>query len=491
MTVSPLLRRVSCTVLPLAFMACTPAVTGLAQGQGGSIRLTPDQDVNGIIENAPTGTRFVLADGVYRGFAVAPKDGQQFVAEAGGAILDGSIVLDDWRPEGGFWVHDLPPARASQGEVTRDALSLQIEDLFVDETMLTPVRTLDEVAEGTWHRAGDQAFIAFDPGGRLMELGVLPHAFHGPAADVLIEGLTVRQYAPGAQYGAIEGNSGRRWRLVDVTAEWNHGRGISMSTEGAVEGGRFVDNGQLGIGGPGQDILIEGAEIARNNYADYNRLWEAGGLKITDSERVTFRGNHVHHNYGTGVWFDWDVRGVVIEDNLVELNQTMGVQMEASRDNIIRNNVVARNDTSGYDEAWWGAEILVQNSAGILVQDNIVVVEHNTGIMLIQQDRGSGDFGEHLARDNVVTGNTIILLEPDLPSGLWADYKPDAASGNRFDANRYIVPAGAEDAPVWEVPGGFLTWSELASAGWEAAGEIETVADPAAFEPDYERWRRP
>ena len=485
------MQRLGGVALPLLFMACTPALTTLAQGDGGTVRLSPDQDVNRIIESATAGTRFVLADGVYRGFAVVPKDGQQFVAEGEAAILDGSVQLDDWRQEDGYWVHDLPPARSSQGDATGDALSLQIEDLFVDEALLTPVRSLDEVGEGTWHRAGDRAHVSFDPSGRHVELGLLPHAFYGPAADVLIEGLTVRQYAPGAQFGAIEGNAGRAWQLVDVTTEWNHGRGISMSPEGVVRGGRFVDNGQLGIGGPGQDMLIEGAEIARNNYADYNRLWEAGGLKITDSERVTLRNNHVHHNFGTGVWFDWDVRGLVIEDNLVELNQTMGVQIEASRDNVVRNNVVARNDTSGYDEAWWGAEILIQNSAGTLVQDNTVVVEHNTGIMLIQQDRGAGDFGEHLAQGNVVTGNTIILLSPDLTSGLWADFKPEAASGNRFEGNRYIVPEAAADQPLWQVPGGDLAWSELASIGWETAGEIQVVADPEAFEPDYESWRRP
>lgn len=477
------LRRVAATLALTGLGACAAAETATTTTRAGEVRLTADQDVNQIVAEAPPGTRFVFADGTYRGFAVEVKDGQAFVAEGDAAVLDGSIPLADWWREGAFWVHELPPAQPNAAELHPGSFALQREDLFVDEGLLEPVGSPDELGEGMWHRDGDRAVIAFDPGGRRMELGVLPHAFFGDARDVLIEGLTVRQYAPPAQYGAIEGAAGHGWRVSDVTAEHNHSRGLSLSPSMRVEGGRFNDNGQLGIGGVGDDAVIEDTEIARNNYAKHNLWWEAGGIKVSTSKRVTFRGNHVHDNFGTGVWFDWDNQEILISDNLVELNWLMGIQYEASQHGVIRDNRVIRNDQSGYDEAWWGAEILVQNSREVEVLDNVVVVENNTGVIVVQQDRGSGDFGEHIARDNLIRDNLFIHLTPGRKHGLAIDYEPAQASGNVFEANRYVVPEEADGLPLWQLPEGDLGWPEVQSIGWETEGEVVTAADPAALIP--------
>ncbi|HEX6143511.1 MAG TPA: right-handed parallel beta-helix repeat-containing protein, partial [Geminicoccaceae bacterium] len=450
----------------------------------GEIRLSPEQDVNAIIADAPAGARFVLADGLYRGFVARVNDDQAFVAEGQGAVLDGSVVLTDWERDGGFWVHDLPPAQPNPtAEGDPGSFALQREDLFADDRLLRPVGSTGELDGTTWHRSGDRAYVAFDPSARLMELGLLPHAFHGPGANVLIQGVTVRQYAPPGQFAAIEGVEGRGWRIVDVTAEHNHSRGLSLNHGMRVEGGHFNDNGQLGIGGPGDDVVIEGAELARNNYASHGRLWEAGGIKIVQSKGVVFRGNHVHHNDGTGVWFDWDNHEILIEDNLVELNQLMGIQYEASRDGLIRRNRVLRNDQSGYDEGWWGAEVLIQNSRNVEVIDNVIAVENNTGLMIIQQDRGGGDFGEHLAQGNLIEGNLFVHLTPGRQHGLFADHKPDEASGNVFARNRYIVPAADAGRPLWQLPGGPRALPEVQALGWEREGEVVPVAEPAAHLP--------
>jgi hypothetical protein len=463
--------------------ACASA--GIATTErGGEIRLTADQDVNRIVAEAPPGTRFLFADGTYRGFSIVVEDGQRFVAEGDGAVLDGSILLDAWRKDGAFWVHDLPPAQPNQAELHPGSFALQREDLFADERLLEPVGSRDDIGEGAWHRDGDLAVVAFDPTERQMELGLLPHAFSGAAEDVLIQGLTVRQYAPPAQYAAIEGAAGRAWVVKNVTAEHNHSRGLSIGPAMRVEGGHFNDNGQLGIGGPGDDAVIVGTEIARNNYAKHNLWWEAGGIKVSTSKRVTFRGNHVHDNFGTGVWFDWDNQDILIADNLVELNWLMGIQYEASQHGVIRDNRVIRNDQSGYDEAWWGAEILVQNSRDVEVLDNLVVVESNTGLMMVQQDRGSGDFGEHLTRNNLVRGNLFVHLTPGRQHGLAADYISEQATGNVFEANRYVVPASGADDKLWQRPDGALGWPEVQAVGWEAEGEVITAAEPAAFIPD-------
>ena len=48
-------------------------------------------------------------------------------------------------------------------------------------------------------------------------------------------------------------------------------------------------NGQIGIEGNGNDILIEGNRIWSNNIYGFDPAWEAGGAKIAESDGVTFR----------------------------------------------------------------------------------------------------------------------------------------------------------------------------------------------------------
>ena len=65
------------------------------------------------------------------------------------------------------------------------------------------------------------------------------------------------------------------------------------------------NNGQLGIGGAGNNIRIEGNRIWSNNIYGFDPGWEAGGVKIAESDGVTFRGNHVHDNKGLRAMVRW------------------------------------------------------------------------------------------------------------------------------------------------------------------------------------------
>ena len=46
--------------------------------------------------------------------------------------------------------------------------------------------------------------------------------------------------------------------------------------------GNYVhDNGQMGLGGSGENILVQGNEIAKNGYwSGIDVLWEGGGFKF-------------------------------------------------------------------------------------------------------------------------------------------------------------------------------------------------------------------
>jgi hypothetical protein len=366
------------------------------QPADGSIRLAPEDDAAAVVQEAPEGTVFRLVDGLYRGWSVAPKDGQSFIAEGTAAVLDGSIVVDAWVRVDDHWVAKIPPSGWNEGEAREGSLALQREDLFLDEQLLHPVASLKALEPGRWYRDVTTAYIVDDPKGHLVELSLEPHAFQGEAEDLVLQGMIVRQYASPAQRGAIEGAKGLNWSLIDVSAAHNHSRGLSLGPNLIVEGGAYVWNGQLGIGGHGHDVIVRRAEIGHNNYAGYQHWWEAGGFKITKSDNLKFIANYVHHNDGPGIWLDWDNRDALIEGNLVAANQAQGLQYEASRNGVVRNNIFTRNDQSRYDVGFWGAEILIQNTRGIDVVGNQVVVEFNAGIGVTQQERDLGDYGEPL-----------------------------------------------------------------------------------------------
>ena len=111
------------------------------------------------------------------------------------------------------------------------------------------------------------------------------------------------------------------------------------------------------------DIRIEGNRIWSNNIYGFDPGWEAGGVKIAESDGVTFRGNHVHDNNGPGLWCDIECRNVVYEDNLVENNQDAGIFHEISFNAVIRRNVVRHNGSAS--RGWfWGADIRRRRVAG-------------------------------------------------------------------------------------------------------------------------------
>ncbi len=96
-------------------------------------------------------------------------------------------------------------------------------------------------------------------------------------------------------------------------------------------------------------------------------------MKIALSDGVTFRGNHVHDNNGTGLWCDIDCRNVVYEDNLVENNQYIGIFHEISFKAVIRNNVLRYNGR-GHRGWFWGADITIAASQDVEVTGNTVTV---------------------------------------------------------------------------------------------------------------------
>jgi hypothetical protein len=442
-----------------------------------TVVVKPGQDIQEIVENAPQGTRFRFEPGVYRQQTIYPKDRQEFIGQDG-VILSGAMELKSWTSESGLWQHeDLPQALPFHGECEDggDLCKLR-EDLFVNGRLYARAASLDELGPRAWYYENRRAYLADDPTGQSVELGVTPLAFGGDAEDVVLQDLIIEKYAPDSQHGAIYIDNARGWRLSNVTARWNHGAGLSFGPETLVKGGSFSHNGQVGILGIGEGARIEGVEIAFNNYAGYDAKWEAGGTKFWRNKRLVVQNSCVHHNNGPGLWSDIDNVGVVFDGNKVFMNADDGIKVEISYGAVIRNNIVAYNGTSGFDDWLWGSQILIQNSSNVRVYGNLVEVssKFGNGVGVIHQDRGNGAYGPWNAVNNLIEHNTIVHLGSRGESGIVTDTDDEdwfwKEADNRFDRNTYIVADGGSE--YWTSKEGSEVWDDLRNLSFERNGEL-------------------
>jgi hypothetical protein len=224
-----------------------------------AVLVKPGQDLQEIVENAPEGTRFRFEPGVYRQQTIYPKNQQEFIGRDG-VLLSGAMELRNWTDESGRWQHeDLPDSLPFHGECEDGGHLCKLrEDLFVNGRLYERVASLDELGPGRRYYEDRRAYLADDPIGQSVELGVTPLAFDSDAEDVVLQDLIIEKYASDSQHGAIYIDDTRGWRLSNVTPRWNHGAGLSFGPETLVKGGSFSQNGQVGILGIGEGARIEG-----------------------------------------------------------------------------------------------------------------------------------------------------------------------------------------------------------------------------------------
>lgn len=440
----------------------------------GDVTLAPGDLTQSVIDEHPDGTRFVIEAGVHRlSEPLTPKADNAFLGEPG-AVISGSKVLSGWRRDGATWVIDgqtqrLPKTQAEGWTIcSEDSPFCDFgEDVFLDGGDLRQVGSVAALQPGTFYFDYDRSRIhlADDPTGRSVETTVSPQAFVDGGSRVTFRNLIIEKFGGAGQQAAIRGD-----RLTVERNEFrqNHGPGISQFG-GLLRGNSVHHNGQIGITGGGTGMLVEGNEIAYNNTQGFDPNWEAGGTKWAWSNDLTVRNNWSHHNGGSGLWTDIDNVNTRYEGNLVEDNDLLGISHEISYDAVIKDNVIRRNGHRSFidwDPVMVG--ILITNSSGVEVTDN--VIEDNAGgTVLLRQDRRiqGGDYGEWTIHDNNIHDNVfrggagMTGIDVDLSIPDWRQYHD---ANNRFSDNVY------EGFDL----GDSLWWLEMGPrtfAEWRAAGQ--------------------
>ena len=435
-------RALRLLIAATVFIGVSRPMSAAAQ----SVEIFPGQNIQQIVNSRAAGTTFVLKSGVHRLQTVVPRSGDRFLGEPG-TVLSGARQLTSFGRSGAYW---FAGGQTQQGPL--DYAECQPgyprcghpEDLFFDGVPLRHVDNIGAVGPGTFFfdYPSDRIYFWDDPTNRTVEASVTAKAFEGYATDVLISGLIIEKYATPTGEAAVA--VGTRWTLQYSEVKLNHYAGVGTWMESKLYYNSIHHNGCFGIIGAGDYAVVEGNEIAYNNYARFNAYWGAGGTKFVYTVGLTVRGNSSHHNGGPGLWTDIGNIHTLYENNTVEDNERGGIFHELSYDATIRYNTARRNGTTKPWPFWTtGAGIEILDSPNVEVHGN--VLEDNwQGITGLDDHRGSGPYGPYTLKNLHVHDNLISSRSTEAGSGRtgiidFDNYTAFVLGNNRFVNNQYVL----------------------------------------------------
>ncbi len=412
------------------------------------VTLHPTDNVPRIVSSKPGGTTFIFTPGTYRlSQSILPKDNDQFVGQTQCAppktacpvVITGGVVIG---PSATFDGTNYAVAKQTQqgprGVTTGNCdpgwlACIDPEDLFFDGK---PYRHLDSstlptIGAGEWwfDYANHVIYFHDDPSGHTVETSVLNNAFGGPANNVIIQYLTVEEFAsmyPVGAIGVAQGpnaqNQGANWKVENCEVRLNHGFGVRVGWGIHILNNYIHDNGQLGIDGgvPASQsgnahILIQGNTIDHNDYAHFNPGFGSGGFKVGATSGVVLRGNVIRNNEGAGIHFDEDSQNEFVDGNVITDNSdAAGLEQElGAGTSIFRNNIVLRNGAH-LNANNWTYQISVRASSGVTAYCNVMEVPPGQGIGgwgIGAANRGSSHYPPNQYRasfGNYFHHNTVI-----------------------------------------------------------------------------------
>jgi hypothetical protein len=278
----------------------------------------------------------------------------------------------------------------------------------------------------------------------------------------------------------------------------NFSIGLTVQGDNARVSNVYVHhNGRYGLnvtgactGCPGTSgVIIEDSEIAFNNTRRLPTGDDAGGTKFVGTGGMIVRGNEVHNNYGSGLWWDGHNRNARVYENVIRDNRNWGIFWELSYGGArIHHNTLTGNGDGGENNWFNNVQLLVSASdgsaGGIEIYEN--TIDGNAyPLALINHDN-------HPLRTQQVSvhHNDITLRAPTSRvgaaafDGLTELFSPTA--DNRFDYNTYRVPD--VNGAYWAWDGQTLTWSQWRSLGHDRNGAMSMgiVGAPASDPPPIE-----
>ncbi len=185
-------------------------------------------------------------------------------------------------------------------------------------------------------------------------------------ADVRIEDVIVRRAVGwGIHAGLNSGLSIRASQVIDTRTGTEPGAGIHVEhgTDAAVE-----------------DCIVEDGEVP--------------GIRISDVDTATVRGNVVHAPAGAGLELAY-CEGALLQDNAIDDARGFGLRLQASAGDVLDNRITA---TTPDDEGLHGIGLSVEDGMEVQVSGNSAVGSAEIGLAFV---RSSGSLSANVVEGTV------------------------------------------------------------------------------------------
>ncbi len=488
---------------------------------------TPERPLKTILAAATRvkpGDTVLIHGGEYRETVIVTTSGAEnapivFEAAPGETpVIKGSDVIKDWqRDSEDVWKTTLPATQPPTSDAddpafwrTNDVRQVFTRDgVFLDAERLTRVAARDQMKAGTFFCDKGKSTLyvwladSGSPGEHPPEVSLRGAWLRVNASNVTVRGLAMRHASTTAiaPWPACI-LTGENITMEDCVITWGDFVGASITGKRH----RFRRNvlachGAAGMGGTGEEHLIEGCRFIYNNVDRYDPEWHAGGAKLIPSfKRGTIRNNEFAHNLGQGLWLDDRCDHNLIDGNYSHDNEGVGIMVEISAGNVISNNISTANqnhrsglyrDGEGKEkQVLWseprvapsrylniyhagdGRGIYVSSAPDTKVLHNTVYANEAEGICVEGPPRET-EGGTMTTRGSVVRNNIIVFNHGSQLTITTAD--AGEASGTRSDYNLLFSLGALLAKKGWAGPAA-LSLKEWQTASGQDAHSID--ADP-------------
>jgi len=448
---------------------------------GGAVYISPDQNIDSVVNSRPEGTSFVLRAGVYQGQNFTLPRNSTIIGEYN-AILTGAKRVTSFSQSGGQWVlsNQTQQSRPYDGSsearrcVNGYTMCRYGEQVFINNTPLKQVASRSNLRSGQFYfdYGADKIYLADDPRGKTVEV-----SFHEGRIIMqpgsTIKNVVIEKYNTSPLTQTVTARRGSTFERNLL--RYNSGMGISVESDVVIRRSNIYGNTRLGVHGyTPNNVLVEYSEVAYNNSNGHFYDHEGGGVKFLKPTNLTLRHIYSHHNIGAGLWTDNDGDNVIYENNTVTDNDGHGIFHELGFRATIRNNVIERNGKNG---------IYLSNSRDVKAYNN--TLRDNTSGLAIRNNCRS-EAVNHTTRNLEFYNNTvyqkafsgpgsqfssgkaaIFSLEPTCQ--YWSESADDwyDRRGNRFYNNTYYLSGqNSGTRPMFYWKAGERTYDE-----WRAYGQ--------------------
>ena len=207
---------------------------------------------------------------------------------------------------------------------------------------------------------------------------------HNYFPNVQLQNMCIQHYMASndSNNNDYEVYAGTNWILTNVCINWGGCDGVSLSGGCQMNGGEVKSCRHRGIGFLGNNVIVNGVEIANNNTENSNVNDDAAGLKGGACSGIVVEYCYVHNNNAVGLWADEGCSGWYIIDNDVQNNSASGIMYEISTGGSIYNNLVSNNGGSSGGRG----QIVVSSSQNTNVYLNTVTAGPTQGAIYLQSD---------------------------------------------------------------------------------------------------------